>query len=99
LKEFNMYDNWYQKKSNKAKRSPIILADGDSFEWKGVKNIGGSYNIITVGIRDDIYNFYLWSDKTTKTAQNLHSKGSFKKSLNMLKKYSFEMNNSLGEKE
>jgi hypothetical protein len=86
-----MYNNWYQKKTKKTKRKPIVLAKGDSFDWKGVNNIDGSYNVVTVGINDNIYNFYLWSEKTTKNAKKLHQSGSFNKSLNMLKKYSFEM--------
>lgn len=87
-----MYDNWYQKKSNKAKRKPIVLADGQDFDWVEVTNVDGSYNVITIKIGNSTHNFYLWSDKTAKTAKSLHSKGNFKKSLNLLKKYSFEMN-------
>lgn len=87
-----MYDNWYQKKSNKTKRNPIVLADGESFKWQDTTNVDGSYNIITIHVGENVHNFYLWSDKTTKTAKSLYNKGSFKKSLNILKKYSFEAN-------
>jgi len=84
-----MYQNWYR--SSGKKREPIVISDGDSFEWESVRDIDGSYSIVTVAVADSRYNFYLWSSKTVKTAQKLHSKESFKKSLNMLKKYSFDV--------
>lgn len=84
-----MYQNWY--KVTGKKRKPIIIEDGGTFVWDSVRNIDGSYNIVTVSIAGNKYNFYLWSEKTVKTAGKLYKKQEFKKSLNMLKKYSFDV--------
>lgn len=84
-----MYQNWY--KLTGKKRKPIVINEGDNFDWQSVRDIDGSYNIVTVAIGDTKYNFYLWSEKTVKTANKLYKKEQFKKSLNMLKKYSFDV--------
>lgn len=84
-----MYENWY-KTSNK-KRDPITIDEGESFDWESVRNIDGSYNIVTVSIKDKKFNFYLWSSKTVNSAHKLYKKSDFKKSLGMLKKYSFDL--------
>jgi len=84
-----MYQNWY--KLTGKKRKPIVIADGDNFIWESVRNIDGSYNIVTIALANNKYNFYLWSEKTVKTANKLYKKEEFKKSLNMLKKYSFDV--------
>jgi len=84
-----MYQNWY-KISNK-KRKPIVINDDGDFVLESIKNIDGSYNIVTVAIANNKYNFYLWSDKTVKTAQKLYNNKNFKKSLAVLKKYSFDV--------
>ena len=87
-----MYNNWYQLKSNKAKRDPIVIQDCDNFEWESNNNMSDSYNVVTIKLASSKYNFYLWSEKTVKTAKKLYEDKNFKKSLNMLKKYSFEVN-------
>jgi hypothetical protein len=84
-----MYQNWY--KSTGTKRKAIILAEGEGFEWGSVRDIDGSYNIVSVTMAGTNYNFYLWSSKTIKTAHKLYEKKSFKKSLDTLKKYSFDV--------
>ncbi|MFW5890774.1 MAG: hypothetical protein ACOCUI_00990 [bacterium] len=84
-----MYQNWY--KSSNKKRKPIVIGKGEKYYLNSIKNIDGSYNIVTVSIGKNKYNFYLWSDKTVKTAEKLYKEEKFNKSLNMLKKYSFDM--------
>lgn len=84
-----MYQNWY--KLSEKKRKPIVINDDCDFEWNSIRNIDGSYNVVSISIAGKKYNFYLWSDKTVKTANKFHQKGDFKKSLNMLKKYSFDV--------
>jgi len=84
-----MYQNWY-KKSGK-KRDPIVIGDDQEFEWVNIRDIDGSYSVVNVILAGSSYNFYLWSNKTIKTAKKLYEKNNFKKSLNMLKKYSFDV--------
>jgi len=84
-----MYQNWY--KLTGKKRKPIVISQDDTFTWESVRDIDGSYNIVTVAVGGTKYNFYLWSEKTVKTANKLYQKQQYKKSLNMLKKYSFDV--------
>jgi hypothetical protein len=87
-----MSENWYKKQNKKARRKSIVLEDSESFEWHDDTSIDGSYSVVTAKVGDSVCNFYMWSKKTVKTAKNLFNEGEFSKSLNMLKKYSFEAN-------
>jgi len=84
-----MYQNWY--KSSNSKRNPIVMGEKEDFLWESVRDIDGSYSVVSIKVAETRYNFYIWSSKTVKTAHTLYEKSSFKKSLNMLKKYSFDV--------
>jgi hypothetical protein len=87
-----MSENWYKKQNKKTRRQSLVLAKGEAFLWENDTNIDGSYSVVTARVGDSVCNFYIWSKKTVKTAKNLFEEGDFEKSLNMLKKYSFEAN-------
>jgi len=88
-----MSQNWYKaKKSNQNKRVAITIKDGEELEWDYVEKNKNSYNVVSVKIASSTFNFYLWSDKTVKTAKNLYNVGDFEGSLKTLKKYSFDVN-------
>ena len=87
-----MSENWYKKQNEKSRRQSVVLKDGESFEWQDDTHIDGSYSVVTAKVGEAVCNFYLWSKKTVKTAKKLFDEGEYKKSLNMIKKYSFEAN-------
>ena len=87
-----MSENWYKTQNKKERRKSVVLEEGESFEWQDDTHVDGSYSVVTAKVGNSVCNFYLWSKKTVKTAKNLFKEGEFKKSLNMIKKYSFEAN-------
>ena len=87
-----MSENWYKKQNKKARRKTIVLKEGESFDWQGDTHIDGSYSVVTAKVGESVCNFYIWSKKTVASAKDLFAEGEFGKSLNMLKKYSFEAN-------
>lgn len=87
-----MSENWYKKQSKKERRQTFTFEEGDEFIWENDTTIDNSYTVVTAKISDSVCNFYIWSKKTVKTARKLYEEGELERSLNMLKKYSFEAN-------
>jgi hypothetical protein len=87
-----MSSNWYKSKSSgKAKRDPIVLGENETFSWEGTNKIDNSYSIISIKLGSKNHNFYMWSQKTIKSAKKLYDDDNHQQSLKMLKKYAFDV--------
>lgn len=84
--------SWYDASKTKKKKRISINSEDGSFEWCSENNIDNSYNVVSVKIANTVHNFYLWSEKTVKSAKKLYASEDYDKSLKMLKKYSFDIN-------
>ena len=91
-----MENNWYKSQKKQNKRSPIVLTS-EKFDWIGNQNLDDCYNVVTAKVDDSLYNFYFWSPSTANTAFEYYKQGNFKKSLQILKKYSFDVNSIKNE--
>ena len=87
-----MSNSWYKNKEDGSRRRPIKMGSDSTFKWVESAKIENCYSIVTANVNDVTYNFYVWSDKTVKTARKYYDNQEFDSSLSLLKKYSFDIN-------